>query len=103
LNVHNVLRHSGATYRQLDYWWTRGYFAEDGRPPWKYEGGSGIYRDWTIRECAIAALIVRLGKFGMKPAPAALIARRVVDDGLTEYAAHGIRLTLSESCCNVDP
>lgn len=66
---------TGATYRQLDYWWRNGYFGGD-----TGEGlGSGRQRVWTGREQRIAELMVRLGRAGIEKAS---VAARIARDGV---------------------
>lgn len=85
LTVKEMLTGSGATFRQLDYWWRRGYFTSAGPVPrGPVAPGSGYSRGWTERELTIASLIVRMSAAGIEVAHAAEFARDAVDAGRTE-------------------
>lgn len=76
------MRLTGASYRQLDYWWRAGWLAPreaaESPPP---DRGSGYPRHWTGREQQIAALMVRLTHTGIAASVAARMARDAVDNG----------------------
>lgn len=72
---------TGATYRQLDYWWRTGLFRKPEDPERPPNTGSGRPRAWTGREQQIAALMVRLIHTGIAPSLAARMARDSVDNG----------------------
>lgn len=65
---------TGITYRQLDYWTTQGYLHADANNP-----GSGNCRNYDGDEVAIAWLMAELVRAGMRPAPAADLAREELD------------------------
>lgn len=59
------------TQRQLDYWTKRGYLR-----PQVVSPGSGVAREWPIREREIARLMKRLVDAGLTVALAARVARQ---------------------------
>lgn len=69
---------TGATYRQLDYWYANGHLSPGGRRP--PLDGPGIPRTWSGRDRDVVELLVRLRAIGILLPLAADIARRLVDD-----------------------
>lgn len=59
----------GLTYRQLDYWTTKGYLHP------LHGTGSGIARVWPDEELAVARMMARLVGAGLTLALAARVAR----------------------------
>lgn len=86
---------TGASYRQIDYWFRRGYFRRPGQgaPP---TPGTGYPRDWTMREFTIASLIVRFIAAGIEVSAAAEWARDAVDNGADQVTRNGITVTWSD-------
>jgi DNA-binding transcriptional MerR regulator len=64
------LRATGITYRQLDHWIRRGHLHPDNAT-----AGSGIAREWSNDELAVAVRMARLVKAGLSPEHAARAAR----------------------------
>jgi hypothetical protein len=64
-----VLRRTGCTYRQLDYWCRRGWLHPAGG------GGSGRQRIWPEAEIQAARTMRRLVEAGMTVTAAALVSR----------------------------
>lgn len=96
-----VVRRTGATYRQLDYWTGRGYVApaqaqtQGGVPRPADESaqpGTGHVRLWDDTEIAVIGVMVALTRWGLAPRAAARAARRIVVDGTVEVAP-GVALT----------
>jgi DNA-binding transcriptional MerR regulator len=66
------LAQHGLSYRQLDYWTTRGYIVAYESNP-----GSGRAREWQHGELELAALMAKLVRHGMTvPAAAKLVRER---------------------------
>lgn len=59
----------GVSYRQLDYWSTKGWLRPTGG------GSQGVARHWSEAELAVARTMGLLVGFGLKPAVAARVAR----------------------------
>jgi DNA-binding transcriptional MerR regulator len=76
--VPELLSVSGLTYRQLDYWTSRGLIRADENSP-----GSGHPRAWSDREMAIARVILRLTDAGVSLRVAAAAARSAVENADT--------------------
>jgi DNA-binding transcriptional MerR regulator len=96
VNTRDVLRVTGVTYRQLDYWARMHYVQATN------EGeGSGAHRVWPDREVRIVALMARLTEAGLTVPAAHLIARgaeaaiRAGDEAAMEVLAPGIVLVIS--------
>lgn len=96
----DVVKQTGATYRQLDYWARSGYVAPaqaqtqhaEPRPvAEKVTPGSGHTRLWDDAEVAVIFVMVSLTGWGLAPAAAALAARSLVTDGIV-YVAPGVVL-----------
>lgn len=68
-DMHAFIR-VGLTYRQLDFWTTRGYLRADVASP-----GSGRNRTWPQSEVRVAELMVHLTDAGVTVEAAARIAR----------------------------
>lgn len=64
----------GVSYRQLDYWARVGHLRPTEPTP-----GSGIAREWTETEIAVASLMGRLTNAGFDLAVAARVAREHVE------------------------
>jgi hypothetical protein len=64
-----VLRRTGCTYRQLDYWTRRGWLHPTGGT------GTGTRRVWPQEEIRVARTMRRLVEVGLIPAAAAVVAR----------------------------
>lgn len=65
-------KHARVTYRQLDYWTTKGYLlTTDGAA----SPGIGQPRVWPVTEIEVAARMIRLIAAGLVPRAAALVAR----------------------------
>ncbi len=64
----------GITFRQLDYWTTKGYLHADANSP-----GSGNWRNYDGDEVAVAWLMAELVRAGMRPSAAATLARTELD------------------------
>lgn len=94
----DMLAKTGATYRQLDYWWRCGYFAKPGIDPATASRGpgSGRNRIWTGREQRIVELMVRLSFAGITSAAlSARMARDAVDSNALQISpAEGITILL---------
>ena len=69
--VPDLLRASGATYRQLDYWCLKGFLV----PTPQDKTGSGYAREWPPEEIEVARRMVKLVKLGFTPSGASIIAR----------------------------
>lgn len=69
LSLHNAVRETGMTYRQIDYAVRLGLL----KP--LHVGGSGTSREWTRAELDVARIMGRLVAAGMKPEPASRVAR----------------------------
>jgi hypothetical protein len=65
------------TYRQLDHWCRVGYLRID-------SPGSGYLRNWPATEQRVAELMGRLVDAGMRPGPAAELARTAVEQQLNQ-------------------
>lgn len=76
---------TGATYRQIDHWTRSGWLSKSGEEE-SAAPGSGTRRAWTGREYRIASLMVRLINLGMRPRPAARMARASIDHGVNSVA-----------------
>lgn len=73
-----VADRAGITYRQLDYWTTRGYLkARHGAA----NPGSGVPREYTPREALVAEHMARLVRDGVTPDRAAKVARQLATRG----------------------
>lgn len=69
VNHADMVRRSGASYRQILHWTGQGYLhAHDG-------GGSGFPYDWAETEVPVAAAMKRMTDAGVLPAAAARAAR----------------------------
>jgi DNA-binding transcriptional MerR regulator len=66
---------AGISYRQLDYWCSKGYLRPDSASP-----GSGYARRFPPEEREIARLMVVLTKAGLEPKAAARAAREGVEN-----------------------
>ena len=64
----------GMTYRQFDYWCTRGYIRFDIERD-KTENGSGNWRTLTEDEIRVVTLMTELVTLGMSPQTAEPLAR----------------------------
>lgn len=84
-----VLDACGITYRQLDYWVRRGYV----HPRDRRKNSSGIPREFSDDELAVAARMGRLIDRGFTPKAAARIAR--VTPGYV-HLGKGVHLHLHE-------
>lgn len=71
----------GLTYRQVDFWTTRGYLRADEASP-----GCGNNRTWPQSEVRIAELMVRLTDAGLTVEAAHRAARGFGFDGRAELA-----------------
>lgn len=60
----------GVTYRQVDFWTSKGYLR-----PVEAHPGSGYQRQYDAHETRVAYAIARLVDFGLLPHLAAAIAR----------------------------
>jgi DNA-binding transcriptional MerR regulator len=91
-SVNDLLRMTGLTYRQLDYWVAKGYLKPDKAHP-----GSGIGRRWTDHEIAVAATMGALVNAGLAVDKAATIARETFVEpvGRATLAA-GVEVVLSD-------
>ena len=69
-SVDKILATTGITYRQLDYWVRIGYLRPDNPEP-----GSGISRDWSDHELAVARTMGILIRAGLAVDRAATVAR----------------------------
>ena len=88
----DVVKQTGATYRQLDYWTKQGWLKPDEPNP-----GKGQLRSWPNDEVRIARIMVCLVQAGLLPHVAASTARSVVWTGFHDYElGPGIRLDLDE-------
>lgn len=96
----DVVKQTGATYRQLDYWTRSGYVTPaqaqtqhaDPRPiAEKATPGSGHTRLWDDAEIAVIFIMVGLTSWGLAPAAAAHAARLLVTVGVADVAP-GVRL-----------
>ncbi len=65
----------GLTYRQVDYWATKGYLQPENGP----NPGTGSSRQFPYSELRIARLMVQLTDAGIEPATAARLARHPAD------------------------
>jgi DNA-binding transcriptional MerR regulator len=72
-DIPKVLRRSGISYRQLDYWVRCGYLRPEVAEP-----GSGRARRWPEEEIEIARTMRRLVDVGLTNAVAADVARTYV-------------------------
>ena len=61
----------GMTYRQLDYWTTKGHLRAVGQG----NPASGAQRRWPLAELWVAAVMVALTRGGFDPAAAERVAR----------------------------
>jgi hypothetical protein len=62
---------AGVTYRQLDFWTTKGYLRAMTAQP-----GTGRSREWLLGEERVAATMVRLVDAGLTVQAAAQVARQ---------------------------
>ena len=65
---------AGITYRQLDYWTSKGYLHADANNP-----GSGNHRNFDGDEVSVAWLMAQFVRAGMRPHAAADLARTELD------------------------
>jgi hypothetical protein len=92
-----MLRLTGATQRQVDYWTRQGWI-HGSRP------GSGKPRAWPVEEMTVAQLMVRLINAGFDPGRAVWLARSVlpVAGGRTEVVlGPGLRLGIAPGVVDV--
>lgn len=85
-STHEVLRATGATYRQLDYWARLGLLHPT------HAGGSGNSRRWPHLEQQVAGLMARLVGAGFTVETAARVARNIRSD----RSGRPLRVTLGE-------
>lgn len=87
-----MVKHSGATYRQIDNWTRQGHLVTPDAGT-----GSGGQRHWNAVERDVARLIVRLTKTaGMSLDAAAYVARVLATTGDTEVkVGEGMTLTVT--------
>lgn len=86
-----MIRHTGASARQIDHWTSQGYLrCPDG-------SGSGHARHWPAVERDIARLMIRLTKTaGFSPSAAAYLARMLATTpGDTIGLGNGLTLTVT--------
>jgi DNA-binding transcriptional MerR regulator len=81
----DFLAKAGISFRQLDYWTSRGYLHADNASP-----GTGNHRYWSGDELRVAITMRRLVDAGLGPATAARVARGEAEIG------PGIRVTVEE-------
>lgn len=86
-----MVKHSGATYRQIDNWTTKGHLLSPDAAR-----GSGSARHWSLVERDIARLMVRLTKTaGFTLDAAAYLARMLATTGSEEISlGQGMSLTV---------
>lgn len=83
----------GVSYRQLDYWTTKGFITSspvNGTTP-KANPGIGRMRIWTGREATTALMFARLVRAGFTPTAAAGIAGHLAD-GRAVNLAGGLQI-----------
>lgn len=91
------------TYRQADHWKRQKYvhvryFDNDGNEVEDTGYMSGFRAYLTTTEARVLTLMGRLVSAGIKPANAALYARRMVNDGANQCALdNGVTLTLKDA------
>jgi len=88
---------SGATARQIDHWCRTGVLR-----PCRCSPGSGFQRVWPAEELTVAARIVALGRAGIPPRVAEVVARGTVvpvagvGDVVTAEVVPGVRIVLED-------
>jgi DNA-binding transcriptional MerR regulator len=91
-SVNDLLRMTGLTYRQLDYWVRQGYLQPDNPEP-----GSGVNRKWSTLEIAVATTMGALVNAGLAVEKAAVIARETLTYPMGRATlAPGIEVVLSD-------
>lgn len=86
-----MVRRTGLTYRQLDYWTRLGYLVADENRP-----GSGNVRTFHPGEVAVGTIMRRLVTAGLIVEAAAFIARDIADGADTVSLGPGLVVTISE-------
>ncbi|HEV8178613.1 MAG TPA: MerR family transcriptional regulator [Gemmatimonadales bacterium] len=87
MNTLQLMAHSGATYRQIDTWSTKGLLPTEMQNP-----GTGHAREWTRAQADRAKLIFDLIDTGIGLQRAAAIADQAETGGFPVELPNGFRL-----------
>jgi DNA-binding transcriptional MerR regulator len=87
MNTDDAIKRSGISYRQLDFWITKGYLKVSDPNP-----GSGYQRQLSPAQFAILVRMAELVRMGVRPELAAKYARKLRSNGKVTIGS----LTISE-------
>lgn len=70
LSTDLIVRQTGMTFRQIDYWCRQGYLRTENK-----RTGTGVHRVFSLEEAAVARMMAELVRCGFKPESACKLAR----------------------------